>query len=457
MRAYEFIKPILREYKRDVTINTFKQKILDTIKNKSHYDNRRILSKDLGYYNPETNTYNDDEIIRTVFNTFEKGDPTFKEDKTGGIYIPWIAREYSKGNIQRLEDVLSNVRSTLYDYHDYKKLRGFPNEFKDIMRVDYKTLASFIAKYTPPIDEKNKGKSKVYYEDDTVRVIIPLDEEAACYYGQGTIWCTAATKSRNYFDSYNNQGPLYIILPKKPEYTGEKYEFHPSTGEYMDEDNDPIDLSEILLKRFPKLGEYMSKTIPEIKLSYSFTPDKVIEDLVKMILPELLESAYEYIYELESNDHYYNDYLRDYAKRNGYYDEENDEIDYDKMYSDNPDLGYTDYNETARDLINSVKGLDDYSGGAIKGYYNSINLDSDDMSSNLDEVLRYIINNDYYSSYRRNSGLPKHLDEKLNDITIDLNKPRFNPNREFRIIGEVPLDDTDKYIVGVMGAFKKKS
>ena len=38
---------------------------------------------------------------------------------------------------------------------------------------------------------------------------------AACYLGQGTQWCTAATRSTNYFDEYDAKGPLLIFHMKK--------------------------------------------------------------------------------------------------------------------------------------------------------------------------------------------------------------------------------------------------
>ena len=42
------------------------------------------------------------------------------------------------------------------------------------------------------------------------------DQEASCYIGQGTRWCTAASKSTNYFSEYNANGPLLVINFKKP-------------------------------------------------------------------------------------------------------------------------------------------------------------------------------------------------------------------------------------------------
>jgi hypothetical protein len=83
--------------------------------------------------------------------------------------------------------------------------------------------------YPDPHEEevqKNKGSAFTLYEDDKWRVIVPQDEPASCYYGQGTRWCTSATKARNMFSYYNNIAPLLIAIPKDPFKPGEKYQLH---------------------------------------------------------------------------------------------------------------------------------------------------------------------------------------------------------------------------------------
>ena len=75
-----------------------------------------------------------------------------------------------------------------------------------------------------------EGAEKVY-EDEKWIVIVPHTQEASCYYGKGTQWCTAADNSYNYFDHYNKQGLLYINILKG---TDTKYQFHFETGSYMD-------------------------------------------------------------------------------------------------------------------------------------------------------------------------------------------------------------------------------
>lgn len=73
-------------------------------------------------------------------------------------------------------------------------------------------------------------------------VIVPKTEEASCYYGKNTKWCTAATSTYNRFDQYNRKGRLYININKK---TKEKYQFHFESDEFKDSADGDINLDDI--------------------------------------------------------------------------------------------------------------------------------------------------------------------------------------------------------------------
>ena len=138
--------------------------------------------------------------------------------------------------------------------------------------------------YKPPVDQDaQRGDAKEVFNDDSVRIIVPQDKQAACYYGQGTRWCTAATGSQNYFDRYHRDGPLYILLPKKPTYDGEKYQLHFGTDQFMDEQDDPINLVEILTKRFPGTLEFFKKLEPRLSNLIIFAPDEVLQPVIEKI------------------------------------------------------------------------------------------------------------------------------------------------------------------------------
>jgi hypothetical protein len=91
------------------------------------------------------------------------------------------------------------------------------------------------------------------YQDAQLRIIRPDNEAAACYYGQGTKWCTAA-KNHNMFDTYNKQGSMYIVMPRQPAHGGEKYQFHFPSAQFMNEQDRPVNVAQ-LLARFPQLKD----------------------------------------------------------------------------------------------------------------------------------------------------------------------------------------------------------
>ena len=98
------------------------------------------------------------------------------------------------------------------------------------------------------------------YESDELKVIIPLTSEASCKYGAQTKWCTATPRGGNInFEEYIQNGPLYILIPKKPEYKSEKYQIHLADEEIKNELDEYVDYS-FLLKRFPTITN-----IPEFK------------------------------------------------------------------------------------------------------------------------------------------------------------------------------------------------
>ena len=214
---------------------------------------------------------NDDvQNVRVVLNDnmdkvlkfFEDADPTANKQ-----YTEWLVRRYIDGGIRYLEDVDSTVAENLSMYHELKIRRMLPSELADIGRVKSQQVARFfrdvynIYKELPEVQEKmEKGEAEQVYDDSEIRVIHPEDQSAACYYGQGTRWCTASTKSRNYFQEYNEDGPLYIVIPKNPKHKGEKYQLHFESYSFMDENDAGVDIYK-LMKRWPQLHKLFHKNI----------------------------------------------------------------------------------------------------------------------------------------------------------------------------------------------------
>ena len=183
-------------------------------------------------------------IDRDIFNQIVSSDPTWRSEKPDkmGKYGKWLLKLYLTKNL-KLEDLYKakeylsyfikyNGKIEIKDINRYGSLVDLYNVVKVFM--DNPQMAS---SHNDEIRRIKEGAEKVY-EDGEWMVIIPHTQEASCYYGKGTQWCTAAEESWNYFDQYNDQGNLYINIRKSD---GEKFQFHFETDSFMDATDAPIE------------------------------------------------------------------------------------------------------------------------------------------------------------------------------------------------------------------------
>jgi hypothetical protein len=235
------------------------------------------------------------EIVGAIVGIIEDADPTPNKQ-----YVVWLIRMYIKDNhTEKLEDVASTISDYLKDFVNLNSRGIIPSPQNDINR--YRSFDEFSfevvslrTEYKDKLkiqtDLKN-SQSRVYYEDELLKVIVPFNMEAAIKYGQyvngatgrsepnqHTKWCTAATKANNYFQDYHDSGPLYIVFPKQPEYEGEKYQIHPATGEFMDPTNKPAD-SRKVFDRFPEFADTIIDDEPDLKNMIGLTDDKTLIEI----------------------------------------------------------------------------------------------------------------------------------------------------------------------------------
>jgi hypothetical protein len=263
---------ILQEYDRSKTAATFGNKLINAFTADRGYqaslgnDIRTKLAQGLAL-TPEIRA----QLIEYILSSIEETDPTTHKE-----YAQWLAKVYANEGIT-LQDITNNGYDWLENYDKLKKHKLLPPEFKDIGRVSFKTLGDLAAnqeyasKLASAADKTaDKGTSEEIYNDADIRIINPQNQSAACYYGQGTKWCTAASKD-NKFADYAADGNLYILIPKKPTHAGEKYQFHFETNSYMNEQNLDIDAMG-LFKRFPQLREVFND------MRYKFDSDEWYSD-----------------------------------------------------------------------------------------------------------------------------------------------------------------------------------
>jgi len=230
----------LLEYKRDITANNLGQQLLGRLENDNSVDSDYDLD-----LSDESELQ---EFISRKLEQIEDADPTPNKQ-----YTEWLVRRYVDGSIVRFEDVLSTWADLLNEFHRLKTRRLLPPELMDINKFkteqDLKQLHKSVLDIFNSTDEKvevQKGESTEILNNSEVRIIIPDDEASACYYGQGTRWCTAA-KNNNMFGGYSSHNhPLFILLPKNPTHDGEKYQVHLLENEWMDEEDTEVGAQEVI-------------------------------------------------------------------------------------------------------------------------------------------------------------------------------------------------------------------
>lgn len=246
MRAKEFIV----EYKREVTL----QKLGTGI---------------------ATSAQREKLTAEQVIEVLERIDPTPHKQ-----YVPWLAKQYISGQF-RTEDE-GRIQDTLVNFTKLKS--RLPVEQRDIGRFDFYKLDKLVDELiNPELSTKQTQTStdgtfpvvpdsQVLYNGPMGQLSIPETEEASCELGSGTKWCTAS-HGRNMYKHYAEKGPLYIWRDK----SGDKFQFHFKTGQFMDAHDIPIDHKlftyfrtkhPVLKKLFAQQEEPMTKD-PALAIDYA--------------------------------------------------------------------------------------------------------------------------------------------------------------------------------------------
>lgn len=231
------------------------------------YENRiDFLKKNIKHINTSHDTTAEHTDLNKIIDHFaNRADPS-----TNKQYTQWILSKYNKGDF-RQEDH-ERIKTALQNFETHKsKLNNFTDENNKVRNAkdigSYKNLSHLEDVLEPHIEkpiEKSKKQIKKdiksdgannIYEDKDIRVVHLKNHAAACLYGSGTRWCTAG-KSSKLFNMYNEKGPIHYIEDKK---TGEKFQLHLHSGQFMDAKDHYANL-EGFVQAHPQL-----KDIPEIK------------------------------------------------------------------------------------------------------------------------------------------------------------------------------------------------
>ena len=197
-------------------------------------------------------------------------------------YARWMAHTYANGGINMLEDA-DKAGEALGHFHKHQaKLAN-----KDIQSYkSYKDLSDALEPHVKREATKNEpdkfnsnhyfktGEATLVHDSPTHQVVIPQTEEASKYFGKNTKWCTAAERSRNYFNDYKGLGNLLYFRDKtKPDRQGNKHaifvphkpfdggSFKESEG--FDEEDNPVHPKKIAKLHKPAMDD-VYKHVPSM-------------------------------------------------------------------------------------------------------------------------------------------------------------------------------------------------
>jgi hypothetical protein len=232
------------------------------------------------------------DVPLEMFDMISKLDPTAKVVEgniiRAGIYTQWILLRYRKisaASKSRFPEDIHRIVEALKLYHKYKN--KLEVNYKNIFNIDSFTE---LLKLTEPFHklenqsietEKNKKELRIIYDDPTLTLMQPLTKEASIqnFHYPITSWCTATAGDYNHFESYNKQGPLYVVK-LKTRAENNLYQFHFQTGQFMDSDNVSIELSEFF-KENPTVKNPLYTEIEktnDLKSMLLIDPEKTINN-----------------------------------------------------------------------------------------------------------------------------------------------------------------------------------
>ncbi|MCK5633331.1 hypothetical protein KAH94_06250, partial [bacterium] len=230
------------------------------VENKIEYIIKKQEKKILDAFGKDRSPLAED-LPRNVFMIVD----TLSKADYNGKFLQWIVNQYIKSSFQ-LEDI-DNVKHYIKLFVKHKKElpKKDINQYKiyqdlqdDVDALTQQQRSSEKIKELTLSKMKKKKEFEVFYKDSSIEVVIPKTEEASCFFGEDTRWCTADTTGRNAFEDYNRHGKLYIILPKKNSIKG-KMQFHFESDQFMDYRDRNIEFKELDKGLLSKLQDIFKK------------------------------------------------------------------------------------------------------------------------------------------------------------------------------------------------------
>lgn len=197
------------------------------------------------------------DIPRNEFDQIIMGDPLSLSDESGikriGKYSKLLVNLFRRKGL-KLEDL-----PRAKEYLEYVYKHGVSLDINKVKSLTdlYAVVRTYYTKNTKDlssiISALNQNEYKEQFQSKKFKIFTPLTERASCTLGVNTEWCTTwgpeslnpKHKDRSsLFNRYHSRGQLYILISNSD--VNEKYQFHFEEKQYMDKDDDRINVSEFL-------------------------------------------------------------------------------------------------------------------------------------------------------------------------------------------------------------------
>lgn len=245
---------ILLEYDRNISKQHFSKQLAIMLR-KDNYYYSMLKDHDSEFQD------SDEYLVDSFLNFLE-----YELQESLSKYIPWAILRYVQGEY-KYEDVVFRFASLIDHFNTIKPYLKRNGKSMDIMTYSFKQIEDMYhdvhdtdlvsGKDLRKLKSQNiRNQSKILYDGELGFLVIPETKEASCYWGKGTRWCTSGDVY-NIFNHYNDIGPLYIWIDD----TGDRYQFHFHTFQFMDKNDSAIDHSK--LKYFRNDHPILSKLFKE--------------------------------------------------------------------------------------------------------------------------------------------------------------------------------------------------
>jgi hypothetical protein len=273
----------------------------------------------------------------SIFAQLQENDPS--ENKQ---YLKWLSDIYLSNDLP--EEDFYKIPETLTLFQKNKERLPVEsrnaNNFKSLADM-YEVVLPYSKSEEMSASEKERvikleGAEQVF-EDDRWKIIVPKTLDAACLYGRSTRWCTASPSNRM-FDSYNKQGPLYVLIDKKEpndRSSTKKLQFHFPSNQFMNTLDAPINVRDFFLTN-PDLKEFF-KHRKEITPAFEFEHKllnknellklmKTAEDKLQVISKKGFDFFEDLYIELKAKDDFIKTILEDQEFIKGIFEKEKNDI-----------------------------------------------------------------------------------------------------------------------------------